>query len=776
MTGSAGQATHKYKTGDTSSSKLMINTDSGLLKGVVCFLLAFIISGMRVLGECAPFAAAFIGASGAGGMGIAALCGAILGYITFFGVNQSIQYIAAGVIVYTAAFVCQYASLYSKRLFMPCVVTIIVGITMAFGTISAIRNDVPFIIRIIFEICCSGVFTYLYAAVLQFRRDAGNEKVLLDAFAAAALIASLCSALSNILIFDCISVGRILASSSVMVAAFCGSYTVGCGMAAGVGFALDVSGMTQPIFTIIYSLSALFAGSIQKHSKILFAVVYAISGTAAVIVTWSYVEIEELLCEQLLSMVLFFLIPKKVLLRNMMYEWTPAFGSGETFMRRSVSAQMNQIADAFLSLSEMIEPPHMIENEDQEMSEIFDKAAEMICVNCHKKSICWTNHYLDMITILNDTVPSMQRRGRITEYDFPDYFCEYCDYCENLVVAINHELRLYVDRKMSSMQSDETTATIGALCSDFSAVLQEMADRMDSFRGADIQCERRLDHYFKSMDLSCRAGAIHEATGRLRIVITGKDVEKLVKRADYLNELSQAIKLRLCKPIVQPVDREILLLEAEPLAVTVGFASRKKRGEAVSGDQGQYFKTDRGILYAILSDGLGTGESAADQSVLVVDVLKRFLECGISPTSALKMINSMMYLKNREQWGYATVDLLSINLFSGETGFYKFGAAPSYICTADTVEEITGSSMSAGMIVGKNISPDTCYTTIEPGDIIVLSSDGVSVSRPDLLIRYIREERGNMKNLARRILVSGQEDDPFSDDMTVITIGVQSRG
>lgn len=46
----------------------------------------------------------------------------------------------------------------------------------------------------------------------------------------------------------------------------------------------------------------------------------------------------------------------------------------------------------------------------------------------------------------------------------------------------------------------------------------------------------------------------------------------------------------------------LLLLEAEPLAVSVGIASMRKKGETVSGDRGTYFKTDAGQLCVILSD------------------------------------------------------------------------------------------------------------------------------------------------------------------------------
>lgn len=77
-------------------------------------------------------------------------------------------------------------------------------------------------------------------------------------------------------------------------------------------------------------------------------------------------------------------------------------------------------------------------------------------------------------------------------------------------------------------------------------------------------------------------------------------------------------------------DDSLLLLEAEPLAVSVGIASMRKKGETVSGDRGTYFKTDAGQLCVILSDGMGCGETAADGSISTVGMLEEFLRSGVS--------------------------------------------------------------------------------------------------------------------------------------------------
>ena len=56
-------------------------------------------------------------------------------------------------------------------------------------------------------------------------------------------------------------------------------------------------------------------------------------------------------------------------------------------------------------------------------------------------------------------------------------------------------------------------------------------------------------------------------------------------------------------------------------------------------------------------------------------MLEEFLRSGVSPALAMKLLNSAMLLRDGENWGYATVDLMCMNLFTGEADFYKYGAA-----------------------------------------------------------------------------------------------------
>ena len=122
-----------------------------------------------------------------------------------------------------------------------------------------------------------------------------------------------------------------------------------------------------------------------------------------------------------------------------------------------------------------------------------------------------------------------------------------------------------------------------------------------------------------------------------------------------------------------------------------GVVAKKKDGQTVSGDTGAWFKHDDGSLYVLLCDGMGSGSLAEQESALAVRLLEQFLRAGVRPENALRTLNSALALRNDEAaGGFTTIDLLRVDLFTGEAGVYKYGAAPTYVKKGYSVSRITG--------------------------------------------------------------------------------------
>nr|WP_325185241.1 SpoIIE family protein phosphatase [uncultured Oscillibacter sp.] len=157
----------------------------------------------------------------------------------------------------------------------------------------------------------------------------------------------------------------------------------------------------------------------------------------------------------------------------------------------------------------------------------------------------------------------------------------------------------------------------------------------------------------------------------------------------------------------------------------IGAALRPREGETVCGDTLVSFRREDGLWCLLLADGMGSGEGARKESSLICRLLRQFLEAGVEPEAALKTLNSAMALRGAETGSFTTIDLCTCDGATGETAFYKFGAAPSYLKRGGVVRRITGAALPAGLR-GAPAAPDVTRVNLDPGSFAVMISDGVA--------------------------------------------------
>ena len=133
-----------------------------------------------------------------------------------------------------------------------------------------------------------------------------------------------------------------------------------------------------------------------------------------------------------------------------------------------------------------------------------------------------------------------------------------------------------------------------------------------------------------------------------------------------------------------------------PCPLQRGKDYQRKR-ETVSGDS--YACCDGGgSLVLCLSDGMGSGLAANRESEAVVDLLEEFITSGFSKETAAKMINSALVLQQNDGM-FSTVDVCSLDLYTGVCNFLKAGAASTFIRRDQWVETtFVPPAMAAGLI------------------------------------------------------------------------------
>ena len=738
------------------------------------FLLGTAMGAGRLFSACGPFGLAAVAAAGADLFGAACLGGAALGYLISGGIRYGLRYLATCFLLFTVGFVARGQKFRGSRWFMP---VLAAGFTALTGIlyIDESLGGVPGPTRIFMETVLAGGCAYFFGLVLSPESLTGETAELRHSISCAIFAACGLMGLASIRLWNTLSVGRFLAMLAVMAAGFCGGPLTGCSAGAAMGLGMDMAGSDQLFFTAAYALAGLFSGALHRYGRLTFSVAFCAGNAVSVLLGWGGGAPIAALYECFAATVVFMLLPQAAL--------TPVGsllrvgrGHGETAFRYYQAERLDQLAAGFRRLYEAAaaEPPPRRENAD--VTAVFDRAADIVCRSCAGKTQCWKKDYAETVQSLASAAESMTRRGTLAVSDLPVSFRQKCVAPGAFASTVNGELRGMMYRRQYAARLREGRMAAYGQFLDMAEVMSDAARQLSGAAGPDAAAERRLIRYLKSRELDGACSAFRDGHGRLRIALEGAEIESLADEPEYLERLSAALGVRLCR--VDPQEKgRILLRQAEPLAVSVGIAALKKEGEAVSGDRETYFKTDSGLLCVILSDGMGTGEAAAGESSCAVDILEALLRAGVEPLCAMRLLNAAAMLKNGEEWGYATVDLCCIDLYTGETCFYKYGAAPSYVKTGRTVRRVKCSSLAAGMLSGDSAAPDVYRMKLRPGHVALIASDGVLAERGDGWLREILlgSDGVEVKDIAKQALRAAAGRFGNADDMTALAIRVEER-
>lgn len=178
-------------------------------------------------------------------------------------------------------------------------------------------------------------------------------------------------------------------------------------------------------------------------------------------------------------------------------------------------------------------------------------------------------------------------------------------------------------------------------------------------------------------------------------------------------------------------------------------------------DRCAQFAGIRNRYYIILCDGMGTGPGAVKEAKTALTHLQKLLSCGFPAEHALQSLNSICALRDRA--ASVTVDLMEVELDTGKTALYKWGAAPSFLITATGTEKLGGASVPPGLAV-TDTQQEVCNFLMKRGQILLMVSDGVEESQA---LEVCREKTGTSPaELAQKLLQTASR----QDDATVVSV------
>lgn len=132
-----------------------------------------------------------------------------------------------------------------------------------------------------------------------------------------------------------------------------------------------------------------------------------------------------------------------------------------------------------------------------------------------------------------------------------------------------------------------------------------------------------------------------------------------------------------------------------------------------------------------LSDGMGSGGKAKEESAASVELFEDFMEAGFERDMVLEQLNSLLLMKAGGEDIFATLDICNINLYDGSAEFVKIGGMPSYLITEEGVRMIGGGGLPIGIM--DSAESNSTELRLSDNDIIVMVTDGVTEAAPCLL-------------------------------------------
>jgi len=767
-TGRLGRDSHTRE-GARTGIRLMQLAEYGisLLLGALC-------ASAEIFGRCTPFGLAMVAAAGAGIPGFCTLCGAVVGYLFFLGVSGGLHYVSACVLTYAISFALYDTRFREKKWLMPAVAACLCAVCRflylvggGFGGADVIFFFTEPLLLFAAAYLYQGVYALKGADAVSLRTLTKEQRISLFALGATALMA-----LSAVRFFGEFSLGRILAAAGVMLLAKGG---VNAGLHSGIllGFSMDLASGKGPYYCMAYAVAGAACGLCSQRGRLSAALCYVAANGIAVLWTWESGMRIGLLYEVFAASVIFFLLPRHLREQTGALLALPAPPNTDwESTRASAVRHVRETAHAFRDLYESLRESLRPDVSPEDPATIFHCAAERECRKCRLRDLCWQKDYQTTQQALGDAMQAMLARGKAEGSDFPSHFRSRCIHFPAFLTGVNLELTTYLFRSQYHGRLKESRAALCRQYAEVDRILAGTAAEIAADFTPDLPREGRLRQFLRGKGLSGDGRVYYDEKGHLRVETPSS---AQLRTEEGRSRLSSLLAVSLRPPEELDTGR-LRFTQAEPFVATAGVSCKSKEGETVSGDTGTWFRREDGLLCILLCDGMGSGPAARQESGLAVRLLQSFLKAGVDPEAALGTVNAALSLRG-EEGGFCTVDLLTIELYTGLCSLYKFGAAPTYLRKGDTLSCITGTALPAGLVSGEEAKPDISRFRAAPGDWILLLSDGMLSSESD---EWLRESLLSYKGkspgeLAERLISGGESEGGGADDRTVIAVRLEKR-
>lgn len=751
--------------------------------------MGFLLGRATILDELSPFAAAYFGVilfmrrDLMIPVGMSLLLGSLfapypavwvvaLQLLIFFLLNKGISAYGKPDLSYIPIMV--FVSVFMVNLFH-----VVIGPSMSWYAFMMMTTDaiLSFMLTLVF-IQAIPLFTYR-KKVAQLK----NEEIL-------CLIILLASVMTGAVGWSVYSVSldHVLSRYLILVFALVGGAPLGASVGVIMGLILSLANISAIVQMSLLALSGLLAGMLREGRKIGVAVGLLLGSSILTVYLDGTSDVITSTWESGIAILCFLLTPKSLF--SAIAKYVPgtqdhARSQHEYAKRiRDLTAErVSRFSEVFRQLARSF---HQITAADQtqredEMEHFMSAVADSTCASCFKREQCWDRKFMQTYQFMTEMMGTIEDQPDIQPADMPATWSRSCAKTEAVLQVMKQQYGLYQHNMQWKRQVFDSRQLVAEQLSGVSQVMDDLAREIQRETQAMYRQEEQIRDALDKLGLSiCSIEIINLDAGQVEIEIVHA----------YTQGFDECRKM--IAPLLSDIlDEHIAVLgesmtdarqglatvtfgSAKTFEITTGIASAAKGGDILSGDSFNASELGNGTYAVSLSDGMGNGERARQESSAALNILEQLLQSGMDERLAIKSVNSVLLLRSPEEM-YATVDMALIDQYTAKTTFMKIGSTPSFIKRGNEVIPISASNLPIGII--QDIEVDLISVQLQAGDTLIMMTDGIydapgyAVNKELWMKRLIMElEDDDPQRMADLLLerVIRYQQNQIIDDMTVV--------
>lgn len=743
----------------------------------VCFIAGIFVSKGSIFGHYYPFGLSF-SASAPGKFFVPMTLGAALGYLFPLRLATSVRYISSLVAIVALRWtLSDFKKIKNSNFYIPLIVffsSLITGI--AVNCAGSFEGSIIFVSVI--ESLIAAIASYFFDRTYKIISNKAVHKISYKELIYIAISTGLVLFSAEGVRFGNMSLGRVAGASIILIA----SYTFGIigglifGASFGAIFGLSSLGFTH--ISGLYAFIGMISGLCCGLGRIPIAIAFFVTqllfsfqlGDAAKIVAGLY--------ESVFAVLVFLIIPKKSLKKMSMI--LQRGRSEKHNFKDNIIGKLDFTSKFLMGVPKIINKvsENVFGGSSKSVKSSYEEVIVNICKSCDRCSYCYGENKTETSKNLNFAVSNATSGSINPQNIFSPEFRAVCVKSDDIINTLNNLYQENLKSESEKMHMCDLKNAAGGQLSAVSTFLEELSGEISEDGNFDDNLSEKIIQNLSGYGINvsniiCR----RNPQNKILMEIELQNRFKNMINKSFCKIISETAETNFCKPVVVGMGESFRVQMCEKSKYKADFdvVQHHCGGNAVCGDSFKAFEDGFGNFNVILSDGMGTGKLASEEGAIASELMKNFVKSGMGLDSSAKLVNSSLIMNSKEE-ALSTLDVLSLNLFSGEAKFMKAGAPFTYILSGNEIQKLDFSSLPIGIF--SDVSAPIRKLNLHEGDYILMLSDGAT----DIGEEWIKEiltDRffSSVSQLAKTVVNAAVEirRNTHDDDITAVAVRISKN-